>query len=149
MEITLQLYSYDDDDYNDDDGHGNFASNNNGYNNNIVEELEYELQLLWDSFLSLSTNHTFVGHQFDQVSRTTTSPQPFKLVRSTSPGGVHSTSTGRVNCGHLHLYKVLGIPLTPPTVSQYNQPCLRILTGLRHGPRAPSSHLNRMIFCGT
>ena len=75
-----------DDDY-DDDRYNNYASNDKGYDNNIVEELEYDLQLLWDTFLSLTTNHTFGGHQLDKLVRTTTSPQPFKLVESSSPGG--------------------------------------------------------------
>jgi hypothetical protein len=112
-------YDYDDDRYYDDNGYHSNSHHNDGYDttglDKFVEELETDLQLLWDTFLSLSTKHTFVGHQRDQVSRTTTSPQPFKLVGSTSPGGVHSTSTGRVNSGRHHLYDVFG--LTPPTPS--------------------------------
>ena len=80
-------YSYDNDYNYDDNGHYNnngYHSNshhNNGYNTNglnkIVEELETDLQLLWDTFLSLSINYTFVGHPLDQVLCTTTSPRPF------------------------------------------------------------------------
>ena len=101
----------------------------------MVDELETDLQLLWDTFSSLTTNRTFVGHQLDQLLRTTTSPQPFKLVGSTSPGGVHSTSTGRVNSGRLHLYNVFGLTHPQPTVSQFNQPRLCLHTGydMDHG----------------
>jgi len=148
LEIALQLYSLEDD-YYDNNGYDNYASNNNGYLNNIVEELEYELQLLWDTFSSLTTTHTFIGHQLYQLVRTTTSPQLFKLVGSKSPGGVHSTSTGRVNCGRLHLYTVFGLTPPAPTVSRFNQPRLRLHTGQRHGPRAPTTHLDMMFLCGT
>ena len=100
-------YEYDDDGYYDNDGYHWNSHHSNSDDatglNNTVDELETDLQLLWDTFWSLSTKHTFVGHRLDQVLCTTTSPQPFKLVGSTSPGGVHSTSLGRVNCGHLHL----------------------------------------------
>ena len=112
-----------------------------------MEELEYELQLLWTTFSSIFTNHTFVGHQLDHLIRTTTSPQPFKLVGT--PGGVHSTSTGRVHCGRIHLHKVLGLPLPSPKMSRFNQPHLRIHTGQRHGPQAPTTHLDMAFLCGT
>jgi hypothetical protein len=114
-----------------------------------VEDLENDLQLLWNTFAALSTKHTFVGHQLNQLVSTTTSLQPFTLVGSTSPEGVHSTSLGRVNCGHLHLYKVFGLTPSPPTVSRFNQPRLCLHTGQRHGPRAPTSHLDRIFSCGT
>ena len=149
MEIALQLYSMGDDDYNDDgydnyDGYNNYGSNDYGYYNNIVEELEYELQLLWTTFLSIYTKHTFVGHRLDQ-ERTTTSPQSFKLV---DPGGVHSTSAGRVTSGRLHLYNLFGITIPPPTVSRYNQPCLCHHTGLRLGSRDPDNHRKPLLIRG-
>ena len=72
--------AYDDDDYDDDD-----------YNtttiNIIVEECERDLHLLWETFLSLSTNHTSIGHRLDHVACTTNYPLPFKLVGPTPPGG--------------------------------------------------------------
>ena len=73
---------YEDDDYDDCD---NYSSNYNGYGNNIVEKLEYNLQLLWETFLSITINQTSVGHHINHLVRTTTSPQPFKLVDY--PGG--------------------------------------------------------------
>ena len=76
-------------------------------------------------------------------------PQPFKLVRSTSPGGVHSTTLGRVNCGQLHLYNVFGLTHPQPAVSRFHQPCLRLHTGQRHGPRAPTTHMDMIFLCGT
>ena len=114
-----------------------------------MEELENKLQLLWDIFSSLSTKSTFDDHRLDHTVCTTTSIQPFTLVGSTSPGGVHSTSSGRVNCGNLHLYKVFGLTPPPPTVSQFNQPRLRLHTGQRHGPWAPTRHLDMSFLCGT
>ena len=114
-----------------------------------MEECERGLHLLWDTFLSLSTHHTSIGHQLDQLLRTTTSPQPFKLVESISPGGVHSTSTGRVNSGRLLLYNVFSITIPPPEVSQYNQPCLQLHTGLRIGPWAPYNHRKQLLVRGT
>ena len=74
LEIALKLHSmevnyYDDNDYNNED------YDNNDYDttstNKIVEECEHNLHLLWDTFLSLTTNHTFIGHQ---MVRTTTPP---------------------------------------------------------------------------
>jgi hypothetical protein len=112
-----------------------------------VEEFERNLHLLWDTFLSL-TSHTSVAVDH-QTNRTTTSPQPFKLVDSTSPGGVLSTSTGRVHCGRHQLYEVFGLTPPPPSVSRYNQPRLRLHMGKRHGPRAPTSHLDRSLLFGT
>ena len=98
MEIALQLFSNDDDDYNDDvyDNNSyddNICSNyshyydNTGNINDIVDKLENDLKLFWDTYLSLSNKHTFVGHQLDQLVSTTTSLQPFTLVGSTPPGG--------------------------------------------------------------
>lgn len=125
-----------------------------------MEELEKDLQLFWDTFStetqaltsnihSLSTTLTIVGHQLDQLLSTPTPLQPFTLVGSTSPGGVHSTSLGRVHCGNLHLHKVLGLALPPPTVIQFNQLSLCLHTGPQHGPLAPNNHLYLIFLCGT
>jgi len=88
LETALQLYSTDDDaydnnDYDDDDYNTTTIEK-------IVEECEYELHLLWDTFLSLATNHTFVGPQPFKLVCTTTSPQPFKLVDSTGGGPLYN-----------------------------------------------------------
>ena len=107
------------------------------------------LHLLWDTFWSISTKHTIVGHRLDQVSSTTTYPQPFKLVGSTTSGGVHSTSTSKVNCGQIHLYNIFGLTPPPPSVSQFNQPHMRLHMGQRHGPCATTIHQNLMFFRGT
>ena len=83
-------YSYNNDSYYDDDGyHSNspyIGFDDIGDINKIVKECERDLHLLWDTFSSL-TSHTSVGHQLDQLVRTTTSPQRFKMVDSTPPGG--------------------------------------------------------------
>jgi len=146
-------YNYEDDGFYNDDGYHSHSLHNDSYNTTgikkIVEKFEHDLQLLWDTFLSLYTKHNFLGHRLDHVVCTTTSPQPFKLVGSTSPRGVQYTSLGRVHCGNLHLHKVLGLPLTPPTVSRYNQPRLRLHIGLRLGPWAPSFHMKPSSICGT
>ena len=63
--------------------------------------------------------------------------------------GVHSTSTGRVKSGSLHLYNVFYITLLPPAVGQYNQPCLCLHTGLRLGPWAPENHRKPLFVRGT
>ena len=153
-----------DDDYNDDhyedddscDDNGCHSHNNHSYIgfddiediDKIVRECERDLHLLWDTFLSL-TSHTFIGHQPSKPVRTTTSPQPFKLVGPTSPGGVLSTPTGRVHCGRHQIYKLIGITPPPPKVSRYNQQHLRLHTGQRHGPRAPTTHLVMIFSCGS
>ena len=146
LETALQLYSmddnaYDDNDYDDDD-----------YDTTTIDKLEeefkHDLLLLWDTFLSI-TSHTFVGHQLDHLVRTTTSPQPYKLVGPTSPGGVLYTTTGRVHCGRNHLYKLFGLPLPPPKMTRFNPPRHRLSTGLRHGPRAPNIHLKPLFSCGS
>ena len=145
LEIALQLYSMEDDAYNNDD------YDDDDYDttkiDKVVEECEHNLYLLWDTFLSLTSySHTFVGHQLDHLVRTTTSPQPFKLVGPTSPGGVLSTTTGRVHCGRNHLYKLFGLPLPPPKMTRCNPPRHCLSLGLRHGPRAPYEPL---FSCGT
>jgi hypothetical protein len=89
LEIALKLHSMEYDDY-DDDAYDDDDYNDNIYDtktiDKLVEECDYEQHLLWDTFLSL-TSHTCVGHQMDQLVRTTTPPQPFKLVGPTSLGG--------------------------------------------------------------
>ena len=70
-----EYYSYDDnygcnnDGYYNDSRYHSHSHHNNGYNTDdidrIVEEFESNLHLLWDTFLSLSTNHTLVGHQLN------------------------------------------------------------------------------------
>ena len=145
---------YDDDSYYDDNGCTSHSNHNKGYNTDyidkIAEEFEKDLHLLWDTFLSL-TSHTSVAvdHQTNHPVRTTTSPQPFKLVDSTTPGGVLSTSTGRVNCGRNQLYELIGHKPPPPKMSRFNLPRLRLHTGQRHGPRAPTTHLVMVFPCGT
>jgi hypothetical protein len=37
-----------------------------------------------------------------------------------------SIPSGGVNCGHLHIAKVLGIPITPPKTSRFNLPSHRL-----------------------
>jgi hypothetical protein len=145
---------YEDDDSYDDNGCHSHSNHNKGYNTDyidkIAEEFEKDLHLLWDTFLSL-TSHTSVAvdHQTNHPVRTTTTPQPFKLVDSTSPGGVLSTSTGRVNCGRNQLYELIGLKPPPPKMSRFNLPRLRLHTGQRHGPRAPTTHLVMVFPCGT
>ena len=62
-------YDYDDNGYYNDEGYHSNSHHKDGYDatglNKIVEELENDIQLLWDTFSSLSTNHTFVGHRLD------------------------------------------------------------------------------------
>jgi hypothetical protein len=151
LEIALKLHSTEDDDYNND-AYDNDDYNDDDYDtttiNKIVEECEQDLHLLWTTFLSL-TSHASVGHQINHPVRTTTSPQPFKLVDSTSPGGVLSTSTGRVNCGHNQLYELIGLKPPPPKMSRFNLPCLWLHTSQPHGPRAPTTHLVMVFPCGT
>ena len=60
-----------------------------------------------------------------------------------------TTSSGGVHCEHLHLHKVLGLPLPPPNVNQYNMPRLRLYTGLRHGPWASNLHQLTILTCGS
>ena len=95
----------------------------------------HQPHLRWSSTLQTGTYHN--------------PPQPFNLVGPTSPGGVHSTSSGRVNSGLLHLYNVLGLIPPPPKMSRYNQPRLRLHTGLRLGPRAPDNHRKPLFVRGT
>ena len=75
---------YKDDGYYDDNGYHSHSHHNKGYNmdyiEKIVAEFENNLHLLWDTYLSISTNHTSIGHRLDHVACTTTSPEAFKLV---------------------------------------------------------------------
>ena len=141
MEIALQLYCMEDNDYNNDgynyyNGYNIYGSNNNGYNNNIVEELEYELQLLWTTFSSLFTkltspppaaiNVVTPSHRTAIPRATSNTATPFinAIFDTTSSGGVH--------CLSLHLHNVLGIPLPPPKMSQSNSPHLHTSTLAYH-----------------
>ena len=67
----MEYDDYDDDAYDDDDYNDNIYDTKTI--DKLVEECDYEQHLLWDTFLSL-TSHTCVGHQMDQLVRTTTPP---------------------------------------------------------------------------
>ena len=108
-----------------------------------------DLQPLWETFSSFTINQTFDGHQLDHLFRPPTFPQPFNLVGSTSPGEVHSTSLNRVHGRRLQLYNLFGCTPPPPTMSRYNQPRLRLQTGLRLGPQAPDNHRKPLFIRGT
>ena len=75
MEIALKLHSMEDD-YYDDNDYDNNDYDDDDYDttsiDKILEECERDLQLLWDTFLSLTTNHTFVGRQLVRI----TTPPP-------------------------------------------------------------------------
>ena len=127
-----------------------------------MEDFDTKIRLFWDTFLadilaltsqinSLSTKLTFDGHRLDQLFGIPTPLQPFTTINigSTSSGEVQSTSSGAVPCGNLHLKKILGLPLPPPTVSQLNLPCLCLHTGLWHGPWASNNHLKPIFILGT
>ena len=88
----MEDYDYNNNGYNNFDGYDNYGSNDNGYNNNIVEELEYELQLLWTTFLSLYTELTSAGQKLDKLLGTSTTQTPFAIAifDSASSGGYNA-----------------------------------------------------------
>ena len=91
---------------------------------------------------SLTINITSAGQLLDKVlASNIQNHSTIPLLDSISSGGVHYN--------HLYPHKILGLTLPPSTMSRFNSPCLRLYTGLRHGPCAANLHQLTHLNCGT